>query len=134
MKNDTRLAIFLGGGFLLILLGSMPLNGYLGFLLWPNESHHDAFMGTMPHLLLGLIPWWIGIVLITIGSQKTLHVLMIGLASIGGGCFMAISSIINAKDSKGWLCWLAIYALGVTRATIGRKIHEIHSRTSYRAS
>ncbi len=106
----------------------MPLNGYLGFFLWPNESHHDTFIGSMPHLLIGLIPWLIGIVLITIGSQQAWQVLMAGLATIGGGCFIAISSLITAKDSKGWLCWIAIYALGVTLAATGRKIEDIYSR------
>jgi hypothetical protein len=83
MINDKRSGILLGCGFLLMLLGSMPMNGFFLYLLWPNEFHKDPSTGSVPFLylwlLVGLILWLFGIVLISLGTKKAWLVLMIGL-------------------------------------------------------
>jgi hypothetical protein len=134
MINVKKSGIFLGCGFLLVLLGSMAMNGYFGFLLWPAEYHHDAFIGTVPHLLIGLIPWLIGIVLITIGAKKAWHILMIGSVGIGGGILINLLSFLNATDYEGVLGFLAIFALGTIFAAAARMILSISKTMVHRTA
>jgi hypothetical protein len=126
--------IFLCCGFLLILLGSMLLNGYLGFLLWPAEFHHDAFTGSVLHLLLGVIPWLMGVVLITLGAKRAWDILMTGLVSIGLGCLMALSAIFMATDHKGALGFLAIFICGVIFGTGTRMFLNLYTNKVHRTA
>jgi hypothetical protein len=131
MTNDKRLGVFLGSGFMLLLLGSMPLGSYLLFLLWPNEFYHDPSTGSVPHLYaalsIGLILWLIGIVLIILGSKKSWLVLIIGLVGIGGGILISLPSFINANDYKGALGFLVTSAFGVMFAATIRMILNIYN-------
>ena len=49
MISDKKAGIFLACGLLVLMLGSMPLNGYLLFLFWPAEFHRDPSTGSVPH-------------------------------------------------------------------------------------
>lgn len=122
MRISIQAGIFLGCGLLLVLFGSAPLNGYFGFLFWPNEFHTDASIGSILHLLIGLIPWLVGIVLITLGAVKAWHVLVIWLVSLGLGSLLSLSATINATDHTAYLGWLAIVTIGVILAAAIRQV------------
>ncbi len=111
--SNNRSGVFLVCGFLLVLLGSARLNGYVGFLLWPSEFHHDTFIGSIAHLLLGAVPWLLGIALVVLGSNKARHILALGSISLGLGCFIALPSIIHATDYWGLAGWLTLVTVGV---------------------
>jgi hypothetical protein len=53
-------------GLLAILLGAMPLNGYLGYMRDPTSFYQDAFVGTTWHLLASVVPFGAGILLLAI--------------------------------------------------------------------
>jgi hypothetical protein len=122
MTSDKRSGIFLACGFLLILLGSIPLNGYAIFLLWPDEFHQVASLGLIMHLLLliGLVMWSIGIALVVLGAKKARRVLMMGLVGIGGGCLMALPSLFKGGDHKAALGFVVTTALGMICAATAR--------------
>ena len=120
MTSDKKAGILLGCGLLSLLLGAMPLNGYVLFLLWPNEFHHDPSTGTVPYLYLwltvGLILWLNGAVLITLGATKAWLVLVIGLVGIGGGVLISVPSFSNSGDHKAAIGFVAVSAAGVMLA------------------
>ena len=120
MSGNGKSVSRLVSGLLLVLIGSAPLNGYVGFLLWPSESHHDAFTGSFAHLLLGAIPWSLGILLIVLSSRSPRHVLTLWLLSVGLGCFMALPAFIHATDYNGFLGWLSVATAGVALAAVVR--------------
>jgi hypothetical protein len=137
MQLDKKSAIFPCSGFLLVMLGSSPLNGYFGFQLWPAEFHRDAFIGTIGHLLLGLIPWLLGVAFLSISFVKAWQFLPAGLVGVGTGFLLVLPSFINAKDHKGCLGWLTIVIVGILLATaIGtvvsawKMIHGHNNRAS----
>jgi len=53
-----------GLGLLLILGGAMPLNGWIGFQLFPEQFHFDGFVGSVWHLLIGALSFLSGIILV----------------------------------------------------------------------
>ncbi len=117
MIDNTKSGIFLGCGFLLILLGSIPLGQYPLLILWPAEFYHDPSTGAVPYLYLwlsmGVILWLIGTVLTTLGTEKAWLVLMIGVVGIGGGCVISMPWFISSKDPKFVVGILAACASGV---------------------
>jgi hypothetical protein len=125
---NNKSCVLLACGFLLVLIGSAPLNGYVGFLLWPSEFYRDAFVGSIAHLLLGVVPWLLGTVLIVLGSNKARHILAIGSISLSLGCFIALSSVICTTGYKGLVGWLTIVAIGVLLAATARRAVNMHDR------
>jgi hypothetical protein len=118
---------------LLVTLGAMPLNGYIGYFLWPFEFHKDAFIGSALHLLIGLIPWLAGVILLATGSVKAWHLLAELILGIGGGVLLISCTVLNnAKDYKGALGWMAIFALGFVLAATLRATLEISRKTAHR--
>jgi hypothetical protein len=128
MLSNNKSSALLACGLLLVLIGSAPLNGYIGVLLWPSEFHHDAFLGSIAHLLLGAIPWLTGTMLIALGSNKASHVLAIAAISLGLGCFMALPSFIQATDYWGAVGWLGIVTVGVILAALTRGAVNRHKK------
>ena len=125
MTKDTKEGILLGCGFLFVLLGAIPLNGYFLFHLSPSDFHPNTFIGTIPYLLIALIPWLMGIALITLGSDRALLVWIIGLVGLGGGLLLSSPSFITAEDPTASLCWFAIAAFGVIFAGATRTIINV---------
>jgi hypothetical protein len=111
-----------------VLLGALPLNGYLLFLFWPGEFHQDTVNGSVLLLLIGLIPLLIGAVSIAIGSSKAWYALVVGSVGVSVGTLMSLPAIINGKDHKAWLCWLAIFAFGVVLAAAIRTMISLISK------
>jgi hypothetical protein len=136
MTNETKSGVFLGCGFLLILLGSMPLN--LVVFLWLAEVYHDPSTGSIPHLhlilLIGLILWSMGIVSITLGTKKAWLVPMMGLGGIGGGILINLPSFSYAGDYKGALGFLASSAIGITLAAATRMALNVYAKTVHRTA
>ena len=130
MTRNRKAAIFLGCGFLGLMLGAMLLNGYIGFLLAPSDFHHDSFTGSILHLLAGLIPWSAGIVLITCGSDRPLHVLAIWLAAFAGGFLMSLPAFYAnpGGDRTGAIGWIALVTVGVACAVAFRSLTNIMTK------
>src|SRR5207247_2041422 len=82
MVYSYRLLGFFLCGLLLVCVGAMPLNGYIGYLIAPSEFHHDAFVGSFGHLSLGLAPLLLGIAIMILGSDRARHLFSIVLAGI----------------------------------------------------
>ena len=120
----TRDALVIATGFLAILLGAMPLNGYLGHLRDPGSFHQDAFIGSAWHLLAGGVPFGVGILLLAFSRASTRQISMIPLGAIPAGLFLALPALIKGKD-HAWLPWLSIVAVGCVSAVL---IHAIRSR------
>jgi hypothetical protein len=129
MKRDKKSAIFLSCGFLTVMLGAMFLNGYVGFLLAPSDFHPNAFTGTIPHLLAGLIPWFVGVFLITFGSDRPLHVLPIYLAGLAGGFIINVASFINSGDRSAFIGWAVIVTFGVACAAAARTLRNVNRQS-----
>ena len=125
MNANNRSGLRLGGGFLLVLFGAMPLNGFFGFLLFPHEFAPDKFIGSPAHLLVGLTPWLAGIVLIAASSVKPLQILSYALIAFCAGFFMSLAAIITAADYAGLVGWLAICGLGILLAVIASALKEV---------
>ena len=87
MTSDKKSGIFLCCGFLLLLLGAMPLNGCFLFLCWPAEFHRDPATGSVPYfylwLSIGSLLWLGAITLIALGTKNAWRMLLMGLAGIG---------------------------------------------------
>jgi hypothetical protein len=118
-------------GFLLVLFGAMPLNGYVGFLISPSQFHQDAFIGSFAHLLIGLIPLLSGVVLIVLGCDRPLQILLISIVGLVLGLVLgevlsvlgevlSMPGNIRAKDRVGCLGWLTISALSLLLAVAAR--------------
>lgn len=117
---DYRRLALLGGGFLLVLVGAMPLCGYVGCQVWPGEFPPSTFSGSSAHLMIGLIPVLSGIVLIVLGCDRASQILFIAAVGIGMGLVMSVPSFVDASDHKGLLCWLAIVAASLALAVVVR--------------
>jgi hypothetical protein len=89
------------------------------------------FIGSAPHLLIGLIPWLIGSVLITLGAKKAWLVLMIGLVSIGGGALWCYLYLSMRRIIRG-LLFLAVYAFGVIFVAATRTILDTYKKMVHR--
>jgi hypothetical protein len=127
MTRNAKAAVFLGCGFLSVMLGAMPLCGYIGFLLAPSDFHRDAFTGSIPLWLAGLVSWLAGIVLITCGSDRPLRVLAIWLVGLAGGLFLNLPSLyINpGGDREAAIGWAALVSVGVACAVAARSLRNL---------
>ena len=94
-------------GALLILLGAMPVTGYLGFLLVPGDFHQDAFVGTVWHLAAGVAPTGAGIALTAFSNASAKQILASFLA-FPGGVLMAFPALLHGNGDWMWVVWLSI--------------------------
>lgn len=122
MTTNKKSGILLVCGFLALMLGAMPLNGYTGFLIAPSEFHRDAFVGSIWHLLTGLVPWLTGIILIACGTHRPLRVAAMYVGGVAAGLLMAVPSLGTINDRSGILGWAAILTAGVAIAILARWI------------
>ena len=112
-------------GFLAILLGAMPLNGYSGYMCDPGSFHQDAFVGSAWHLLAGVLPFAAGVVLLAFSRASTIQILLIPLCGAVGGLVLALPAIITGNDHHAWLAWLSIVGMGCVLAVL---LHTTRSR------
>jgi peptidoglycan/LPS O-acetylase OafA/YrhL len=110
--------LMVGTGLLAILLGAMPLNGYLGYMRDPTFFHQDAFIGSVWHLPAGVVPFGAGILLLALSTASTKQTFLIPLCSLSGGLVLSLPSIITANDHHAWLAWLSIVAIGWALAVL----------------
>jgi hypothetical protein len=116
----TKDGLMVAAGFLAILLGAMPLSGYLGYMHAPSLFHQSAFVGSVWHLLAGAVPFGGGILLLAIAGASSRQKLTIALCGILAGMFMALPAPITGNDHRAWLMWLSIVAAGCVLAVVIR--------------
>lgn len=102
-------------GFLCIMLGAMPLNGYLGYLFDPNQFHRDHFIGTLWHLLAGMAPYLIGVTLIAT-SRAPAKLIVVCLLAFPAGILLTLPAVLSSKDHLPLISWLT---LAVTGSAVG---------------
>jgi hypothetical protein len=122
MRMKYKPAVFLACGFLLVLLGAMPLNGYILFRVSPAQFHQNEFLGSVTHLLIGVIPVLSGIVLLVLGSDRAWKLLCTAFVGVGLGLLGAASAFIQAEDRTAFLPWLAIVAASLLAAVAARAV------------
>jgi hypothetical protein len=117
-------------GFLALLLGAMPLNGYFLYLCEPGSFHQDAFIGTAWHLLAGVVPFTAGVVLLAFSRASTMQIFLIPLGGVLGGLVLALPAVIKGSDHHAWLACLSIVGVGCVLAVL---LHTARSRWHDRA-
>lgn len=119
---DYRPSIFLVCGLLLVSFGAAPLNGYVGFLVSPSQFKPDPFIGSISHLLIGLIPLLLGLVLIVLGCNRPLLILLFGIAGLVLVTLSSLAVLIQAKGYVGFFGWLTIVTSSLIVAVAVRAI------------
>ena len=105
-------------GLLLILLGAMPLYGYLGYMRDPTSFHQDAFVGSVWHLLASVVPFGAGILLLALSTASAKQTFLIPLCGVSAGLALSLASIITDNDRHAWLAWLSLVSIGWALAVL----------------
>lgn len=86
----------------LLFAGSLLLNGWIGYQLYPHEFHADEFVGGILHLLLGVVPLVAGMILLIRTQEK-----LFSIESLRGAVFAAVISLVSMAGGfiSGYLRW-----------------------------
>jgi hypothetical protein len=123
-KMKTKDGLMVVTGFLAILLGAMPLNGYFGFMRDPGSFHQDGFIGSAWHLLVGIVPFGMGVLFLAFSRASTRQVFLVPLCGIPAGLVLSLPAIVTGNGDSPWLAWLSIVAVGCVLAVL------VHAATS----
>ncbi|MFW6114338.1 MAG: hypothetical protein ACOC7K_01205, partial [bacterium] len=92
--------------------------GYFEYMRDPTFFHQDAFVGSVWHLLAGVVPFGAGILLLALSTASTKQTLLIPLCGVSAGLVLSLPSVITGNDHRAWLAWLSIVAIGCTLAVL----------------
>lgn len=110
-------------GMLVVVLSAMMLNGFIGYVIWPEECHQDSFIGSVSHLLLGLVPFLGGIALMAASSVSPRTMVKATAGGLAGGVLMGgfITTVcVREPDLKAAALWLAITVFGFLAGILAR--------------
>lgn len=110
-KRRKKLMVSIGP--LLILLGAMPLNGWIGFQNDPSIFHSDDFIGSLQHFLLGSVPYATGMILLA-WAKFSFRAFLRGaaLASILPLALSPLFLLESVRFTSGLAGWLALILIG----------------------
>jgi hypothetical protein len=120
MTMKTKDGIMIGAGGLAIMLGAMPLNGCIVYIIDPSSFYQDGAVGVLSLSLAGLVPFGAGVLLLGFSRASVKELLRIALCGLLGGLVLAWPALIAGSPDEALFTWWSITAVGFALAILTR--------------